>query len=325
MDYNRKTILAQYINPNSPLVDSSVAIIKHDDNDNVIDSKIISSPLYCGEDINKDQIKSRLEELLYRSLNFSSKLIGVDELTGERHNEDSLKLYIIDGVGSINKHHCAGNIIYHPNNSHMLKWLDLIFWNEYIVFSHHNLFGKLNIERSNGKIDTEAFIPEKTSTKLESRSADCIRWSKQFNDFIIRVKVDNGDQQKHVTLTHIYKHNPNINLTISIYRREYYKGSPEWVFKLYDSWLTALNKIRILSGRNISINKTLFSSFNLDNDGLIIGVNGDISEEIKVGDKILAINGNPYNWIAHADALNSIISEEVNIVVDDKKINIKLI
>jgi len=208
------------------IVDSSIAKITYNTEGDIVKSSVITSPM-VGVDITKENIKERLEDVLWRSMNFTSKLIGVDELTGMRHNENDMKLHIIKGIACRNTHHCAGNIVYHPESSYMLKWLDLLFWEEYGVIFNNSLEGQVSVPRSSGKIDKTGKI----------NKSECIRWSSTCNDWVIRVSLDNGEKEKHVSLTDIHKYNPDMELNITLPSRKIYEDSPKWVLEIYDSWI----------------------------------------------------------------------------------------
>ena len=215
------------------IVDSSIARLKCNDNGKIISSSIIPSPMSGGR-IETVDLQERLSDVLYRSMNFTSKLIGVDELTGKKHNEDSIYLYIIKGMSSRNPHHCAGNIMYHPDSEYMLKWLDLMFWEQYGIIYDNSLEGPIKVMRSSGEIDESACI----------NKDEGIRWSSSINDYVIRVSLDNGDKEKHVSLNNIHKYNPDMKLTINIPKRELYNDSPKWVLDTYDKWIKRVDRLR---------------------------------------------------------------------------------
>jgi hypothetical protein len=216
------------------IVESSISVIKYDDYGNIIKSSVVEAPRSRGKDIETRDIKTRLEELLYRCLNFTSKFMGVDELTGKNYDTEDLKLHVLRYVKCYNNHHCAGNIIYHPNNEYMLKWADLLFWKEYDIIPKVSLANKnVNILRSSGNIDVGK-IGENES----------ILWSKTNKTYVIRVGLQNGELEKFVTLENIYKYNPELELEIKLPDIDFYNNSPQWVIDTYNEWLLCIDKLR---------------------------------------------------------------------------------
>jgi hypothetical protein len=215
------------------IIDSSIARLKYNDSGKIVNTSIITSPMSGGV-IEKENLQDRLSDVLYRSMNFTSKQVGVDELTGKKHHEDKVYLHIIKGVRARNQHHCAGNIIYHPDSEYMLKWIDLMFWQEHGVIYDNSLEGPVKIMRSSGELDESGSICKKEG----------IRWSSTVNDFVIRVSLDNGDKEKHVPLNDIHKYNPDMKLTITIPEKDVYKDSPEWILNTYDKWIIFLDKLK---------------------------------------------------------------------------------
>ena len=223
------------LSKNEYVIDSALSIIKYDDTGNIINSSVVNAPLSFSGDINNEDIKIRLYELLYRCLNFTSKFCGVDELTGEHFDDDKLNLYVLSYVHIYNKHHCAGNIMYHPKNEYILKWMDIMFLKEYDIIPLTNLSGKkINILRSSGDIDSDGYINKK----------DGLIWNKKNNDYMIRVSLENGMKEKCVILSKILKYNPELELEIFLLEKSYFKGSPDWVLETYDDWINGINKLK---------------------------------------------------------------------------------
>ena len=219
---------------NEHVIDSAVSIIKYDDNQNIISSNVVNTPL-SGHQIQSDNIQCRLEDVLYRSLNFTSKFCGVDELTGKSYNDEDILMYTIRYVNIYNTHHCAGNIMYHPSSQYMLKWLDLMFWNGYEIIPKCNLVNKtIKMIRSSGIIDDNCKIEEK----------DGLKWYKKHSDYIIRVVLDGGANEKYVTLNKINMYNPELELEIVLPEKSFYKDCPDWVLKIYDEWISSIEKIK---------------------------------------------------------------------------------
>ena len=77
------------------IVESSLSVIKYDDYGNIIKSSVVEAPISRGKDIETEDIKTRLEELVYRCLNFTSKFMGVDELSGTRYDTKDLKQHVL--------------------------------------------------------------------------------------------------------------------------------------------------------------------------------------------------------------------------------------
>ena len=229
------TTRLDFLSKNQHVVDSAVSVVKHDEFGNIINSSLIGAPLGNFKDINNSDIKVRLYELLYRCLNFTSKYCGVDELTGEHFDDDKLRLYVLSYVHIYNTHHCAGNIMYHPKNNHMLKWMDIMFWEEEDIIPVCNLSGKkLNILRTSGEIDSDGYIKEDEG----------LIWNKKHNDYMIKVSLEKGLKEKYVILSKILKYNPELELEIFLLEKSYFSECPEWVLEVYDNWVNGINKLK---------------------------------------------------------------------------------
>ena len=227
-------------NSNKPIVDSYISNITYDLNGNIEKKSVVQAPLSNGIDIQSDNLKERLFDLVYRCLNFTSKFCGVCELTGEKYDDETLYMHNLAYVKTYNSYFLAGNIMYHPNNKYMLKWVDLIFWSEYNIIPKNNLEGiKLNVLRSNGEIDPECFIGE----------GEGFIWSKKHKQFMARAKLDNGRNEKYVLLSKIYRYNPNLTLKITLPHIDYYKNSPIWIFDLYHSWIEFIKNVNFGEGQ----------------------------------------------------------------------------
>ena len=179
-----------------------------------------------------DEHKINLYNNLYRSIFFTSKYLGLDELTNEKYDENELRVYKIKGIQCVNEHNCCGDICYNPKNSEMLKWVDLMFWNEYGVLYKHNLLGNINVMRSNNVLDM-GVIDEN----------ECIRFSKSQQKFVIRVKLENRTKEKNVDLDNLQKYNPNLELKIKIPDKKIYEDAPYWLMEIYNIYIELLNKI----------------------------------------------------------------------------------
>lgn len=219
---------------NENVIDSAVSIINYDNNNNIISSKVINTPL-GGKDIETEDVKSRLEEVLYRSLHFTSKFCGIDELTGEKFKDEEIRMYILKYINIYSSHHCAGNIMYHPKNEYMLKWLDLMFLNQYGIIPKCNLVNKkIKMIRSSGLIDEDCNIGED----------DGLLWREKHNDYIIRIGLDNGINEKYVTLGKIFEYNPELDLEITLPEKSFYMDCPEWVNEVYDEWISGMERLK---------------------------------------------------------------------------------
>jgi len=175
-----------------------------------------------------------LLDAITRSIHFSSKKVGICELTNAEHEHDALKLHTIEGIRSVNEHFCAGNILYYTENQYMLKWVNLLFWDMYSVITKHNLEGPVTIKRTSGVLDSTAVVKKNQP----------IRWSKTLNSYIIKVYLDNFTQDKIIKIQDIHTHNSHKELCIHIPSRDFYKESPEWVLDLYNNWITSIDNLR---------------------------------------------------------------------------------
>ena len=206
-------------NKETHLVNSAIAV------NNGTKNMIIDSPLN-GRDIETDDIKERLEELLYRCMNYTSKFVNICELTGKQY-KDNLYLYILRGTNAISEHHCAGSIQFHESNEHMLFWLELLFWESYSIIHNHSLIDKtINIRRSSGTIQ-DGFVKKKP-----------FRWSNTWDSFIINIGFMDGDDQKFKSfkMIDILELNPDITLDLIVPDIKNYE-LPDWVKFVYDTWI----------------------------------------------------------------------------------------
>jgi len=192
---------------------------------------IIDSPMNRSGVKEYNSIQERLECLLVKIMNYTSKLVGVDELSGKLYRgtseyDNDIHTYRLRGTDGVNRHHCAGNVNYHPDNEHMLFWLELMMWNSYKIIpsDYHNL-NNINVKvlRSSGNIDV-GYIKDSP-----------IRWSNTYKEFGILVLLD-GDLEKTILLSKFRKLNPDIELSIDI---PSIGGMdiPDWVICEYTSWI----------------------------------------------------------------------------------------
>jgi len=212
------------------IVDSSLGV-KHNDKEFIVDC-----PLSTNQLPEFDSIEDRFIHLLYKSFNYTSKYINVDELTGENYNDNELYMKYLRGRDAMNTHMCAGCIMFHEKNEHMFLWLEILFWdiNNIIPAEFHNLKNiDINIERSNGDIEIG---------KINDSS---FRVSKSTNEYVIHVQVldENGlyDKYKHVTLSKINQLNPDLSFIISLPKIET-SELPDWVLSHYTNWKQNLYK-----------------------------------------------------------------------------------
>tara|TARA_Y200000002_G_C22549521_1_gene607590 strand:+ start:227 stop:949 length:723 start_codon:yes stop_codon:yes gene_type:complete len=216
--------------PHPHVIDSVISFIDYDENGQIKRASVVEAPLGRGQDIETEDLEDRLEQLVYRSFNFSSKFCGIDELTGKSYPEGELRTYKIKNSSTQNSHHCAGDVIYHPNNKYMLKWLDLIFWHNYKILPNHNLKNiKLKVLRTSGDIE-DGQIGED----------EALIWMSKRNDYAVRVTLEGGIKEKFVTLSKILNYNPNINITVTLPNREIYSECPLWLLRKYDEWVSEI-------------------------------------------------------------------------------------
>lgn len=217
--------------PHPHVIDSVISFINYDENGQIKRSSVVEAPLGRGKDIKTNELEDRLEQLVYRSFNFTSKFCGVDELTGKHYPEEQLRIYKIKCSSTQNNHHCAGDILYHPDNKYMLKWLDLIFWHKYKILPNSNLNNiKLKILRTSGDIE-DGQIGEN----------EALIWMNKRNEYAIRVTLEGGLKEKFVTLSKILHYNPDIKPIVTLPNRDVYSECPLWLLKKYDEWISEIN------------------------------------------------------------------------------------
>jgi len=196
---------------------------------------IVDSPINGNAFPEYETDQERLESLLVQIMNYTSKLISVDELTGKAYYEtdekpSQLYMYRLRGTDAINRHHCAGSVNYHEDSKHMLLWLELMMWNQHKIIpsEYHNLKDiNVTIERSNGDIE-EGYIKDSP-----------IRWSNTSQEFSIAVLLE-GDLEKSIIFSKLIELNPELELLVSIPSIEG-KDLPEWVIGEYKSWIEKIN------------------------------------------------------------------------------------
>ena len=90
-----KQIRIDLSNSNKHIVDSYISNIKYDYDGNIVNKSVVQSPLSNGIDIQSENLKERLFDLVYRCLNFTSKFGGVCELTGKKYNDEYLIMHTL--------------------------------------------------------------------------------------------------------------------------------------------------------------------------------------------------------------------------------------
>lgn len=81
------------------------------------------------------------------------KKMGLCELTDKKYEEDSLVMINLKGFRYINPHPMCGQLIYHPDNQHLLKYAEAYKEFDFKMITKHNLQGwYINFKRSNGDI-----------------------------------------------------------------------------------------------------------------------------------------------------------------------------
>ena len=118
------------------IVDSSLGV-KHNDKEFIVDC-----PLSTNQLPEFDSIEDRFIHLLYKSFNYTSKYINVDELTGENYNDNELYMKYLRGRDAMNTHMCAGCIMFHEKNEDMF-FKDTL--TKYLVLIMINSSKKINI------------------------------------------------------------------------------------------------------------------------------------------------------------------------------------
>lgn len=208
--------------------------VKHNDKNIIVGSCINS--ITNGNDGNEfDSVQERLEHVLYRCLNFSSKYVGMDELSGEKYIEDDdgdypIYSYRLRGVDAYSQTFFSGSVSYHLKNTHMLFYLELMLWNQHNIIpsEFHNLNDKtIKIQRSSGNIE-KAYINDSS-----------IRLSRTLDKLVIRVLMENNELTKHVLISDIIELNPELYISIVIPNID--ELAPDWVKLEYESWKQMIN------------------------------------------------------------------------------------
>ena len=208
------------VNKDKNIVNSFYGL-KHDNRNIVVQSNM--NHITGANKPEFDNVQDRLEYLLYRCLNYSSKFVTEDELTGNKYPEDSILLYRLRGSDCYSQYFYSGTVQYTEDSKPLLIYLEIMLWNRYNIIpsEFHNLKNKkIKIRRSNGNIE-EAELIESS-----------IRLSKTKDRFVIRIFMDN-DLTKHILISEIIELNPGINLQIMIPNVE---GYPDWIQNEYNNW-----------------------------------------------------------------------------------------
>lgn len=214
------------------VTDSVISVIDYDEGGNIKRQSVIEAPLGRGKDIETTNLKNRLEEVIYRCLNFTSKFFGVDELTGKKYPEEQLRIHKLKGAKTKNSHFCAGDILYHPDNEYLIKWIELMLWGKYDIIPSSNLCGKdIKVLRTSGDIEDGIIGKDEGLIYL-----------RKINEYGIKVYVENGLKEKYVPLSKILDYNTELNIAINIPHREIYDECPSWLLDIYDNWINKISE-----------------------------------------------------------------------------------
>ena len=189
----------------------------------VIDGNVVSEGHFPPKKVEEDiSIEDRLRDLLFRCMHFSSKLMGVCELSGEPYKEDNSNIIcsIIKGSNGI-VDYPYGSINYNKKYSDRMDILNQLFETKYNVIGSYRLNNvdnflieeedienviKLTIKRSNGDMDDNSRLDLTQPLKyLISKSRGKIVG--------LAVKVlmsDNEWGEKFVSLQDIKLYNPSL-------------------------------------------------------------------------------------------------------------------
>ena len=214
------------------VIDSVISLIDYDEGGNIKRQSVIEAPLGRAKDIETNNLKERLEDLLYRCFNFSSKFCGVDEFTGKSYPDEQLRVFKIKGAKTYNSHFCAGDILYHPDNAYLKKWIELMFWEKYKVIPSSNLCGKeIKIMRTSGNIENGQIGEDEGLIYL-----------KKVYEYGVKVYVENGFREKYVPVSKIRDLNPELEIIINIPHREIYDACASWLLDIYDNWINKISE-----------------------------------------------------------------------------------
>ena len=216
-------------------VDDNTHLIKSWKGEKIItdegEKTIIASSMGT-ELLNTDmELKDRLEILLFRCFNFTSKRCNYDELSGKYYAGGDLNMAMLRGTEAISQHHCAGNICYHESSEEYLKFLEIMFWDKHKIIFDHNLKNRdIKILRSSGEIET-GFVEDVSMC-----------WGDSYDDFVLKVSLENKTLEKGIVLGKLLDLNPDIELEI---RLPTFNDLPDWVEKIFLNWTTFIkNNVR---------------------------------------------------------------------------------
>ena len=189
----------------------------------------------------EQSIEDNIKDAVFKSMNFSSKMINTCEFTGVIHKE-GVYMFRLDGANYLNDHHCSGQIMYHEDNKKYIKEANIYFECYYNYIQKYSLTDlKLNFERSNGDISEGSVPIDSGILYIQSRDAlglyiDFIENNQKLYKwvtFIDTVSKSTGKLSKGlITL------NPELqNHELIIYIKKH----PEWLNEDRVKWLTFMD------------------------------------------------------------------------------------
>ncbi len=213
-----------------------VKIITRQENDNV--RGISFPPIKKNQDLGE-----HIKDAVFRSMNFTSKMINYDELSGkyvdEYEDDNNLRLITLQGATQVLQHHCSGRIQCDITNTENIRFANMYFEVQETCIQNNSLQGKnIKIERSNGNI-IDGIIS----------SDSIIKYSERFNSFMVHseFKIGNDVFYKFIPFKNyerngkIYKGllelNPQLldeDLIVTILE------SPDWMIEERNEWYESI-------------------------------------------------------------------------------------
>ena len=184
----------------------------------------------------ENSCEDKITYAIFKSTNFSSKLVNYCELSGKYYNDDSVILQKLNGAEQLSNHHCYGAIQYHPENENLMKQANMYYEAISNIFCNHSWKGlDVKIERSSGQI---------MDTNIHENS--CIRYFKNNIMFYIEFKENDELYNKWIPLKDYYSERRDrtdrgiLSLNPDLYHKEiilYISSHPEWMNNVRKKWI----------------------------------------------------------------------------------------
>ena len=183
-------------------------------------------------------IEESIRSAVFRSMNFTHKVCNTCELTNKIYDGDQLKMSRLKSAEYIKSHHCAGNIIYHPENAKHLDVANMYFECQQKMIQSHSLQGKTVLfERTNGEIQKGTIVED-----------CCLLYMKLYDDFGLHITFMVDDEPKYKWITINDRFSNSMNKTVKglyllnqdIFNDEIklvIKECPEWLATEREFWI----------------------------------------------------------------------------------------